>query len=61
MLLGIGVAFILVAGLARRMVRVGPGEDEDESDQAPAVTSKTDVDPEIAASYPKRGDQKAAQ
>ena len=58
MLLGIGVAFILVAGLARRMVRVGPGDEEEEVKSPPANTG-ADLDPAIAAQYPSR-DGKAA-
>jgi flagellar basal body rod protein FlgC len=61
MLLGIGVAFALAGGLARRMIRVGPGEDEDESENAPPVTSKTEIDPEIAGYYPKPDDKQAAR
>jgi hypothetical protein len=61
MLLGIGLAFALVGGLARRMVRVGPGEDEDESEKTPPATSKTEIDPQIAGYYSKPGDKQAAQ
>lgn len=61
MLLGIGLAFALVGGLARRMVRVGPGEDEDESEKTPPATSKTEIDPEIAGYYSKPDNKQAAQ
>jgi hypothetical protein len=53
-LLGIGVAFALMGGLARRMIRVGPG-DEDEQEQEQVIPPKrADLDPRIASYYPKR-------
>jgi len=58
MLFGVGAAFMLVAGLARRMVRVGPGDDEDDVKSLPA-NAGPNVDPAIAAQYPRR-DGKAA-
>jgi hypothetical protein len=59
-LMGIGVAFALMAGLARRMVRVGPGGDDEDKPKAAPVKSKVTLDPEIASYYPKRTDSKAA-
>jgi hypothetical protein len=41
----------------RRMIRVGPG-DEDEDDEPPAEVKKTpELDPAIASFYPKREKQ----
>jgi hypothetical protein len=58
MLVGIGAAFGLVGGLARRMVRVGPGDDEEEKTK-PRFGTVPDLDPETAAAYPKPGDKQA--
>jgi len=51
-LLGIGVAFALMGGLARRMIRVGPGDDDDEQEVSPP--KRAELDPSIADYYPKR-------
>jgi len=52
-LMGVGAAFALMGGLARRMIRVGPGDDDDEQDVSPPKKAK--LDPSIADYYPKRG------
>jgi hypothetical protein len=52
-LLGIGAAFALMGGLARRMVRVGPGG-EGESGQEASAIKRSGLDPSIASYYPKR-------
>ena len=51
-LLGIGVAFALMGGMARRMIRVGPGDDDEEEDKSQA--KRVELDPKIAEYYPKR-------
>jgi hypothetical protein len=53
-LLGLGGIFWLVALLARRMIRLGPGEDEDSESklEPPSVRSLT-LDPTIASYYEK--------
>lgn len=53
-LLGLGGIFWLVALLARRMIRLGPGEDEDSESklEPPSVRSPT-LDPTIASYYEK--------
>jgi hypothetical protein len=54
-LLGIGAVFWLVALLARRMIRVGPGEGDDDAPKKAKATPKQPdtLDPEIASYYPK--------
>ena len=52
MLMGIGVAFGLFGLLARRMIRVGPGDpDDDEAEEA--SPNRTELDPRIADYCPK--------
>ena len=51
-LLGIGMAFALMGGLARRMIRVGPGDDDEEEEvESP---KRSELDPSIANYFPKR-------
>jgi hypothetical protein len=55
-LLGIGIAFAAMGGLARRMARVGPGEEEEENKSAGQDKSKpkrVELDPKPAEYYPK--------
>jgi hypothetical protein len=55
-LLGIGVAFVLIGLLARRMIRVGPGaDDDDEPDnkKPKAAPKRVALDPKIADYYSK--------
>jgi hypothetical protein len=53
-LMGIGVALGLFGLLARRMIRVGPGEDGDERPKTPKQGRARDaLDPEIASYYRK--------
>jgi len=56
LLLALGIIFWLAALLARRMIRVGPGEDdEDDGGSGKKIAAKKPVtlDPEIAGYYPK--------
>jgi Protein of unknown function (DUF3592) len=53
-LLGLGVAFALVGGLARRMIRVGPGDDDEDDEQKPVPKKRNELDPSNASFYPKR-------
>ncbi|MCK9918809.1 DUF3592 domain-containing protein [Microbacteriaceae bacterium K1510] len=57
-LLALGVVFWLVALLARRMIRLGP---EDPDDQEPKMPAKKPVtlDPQIADYYRKPGNEKS--
>ncbi len=52
LLLAIGGVFFLVALLARRMIRVGPGEDEEDGDKI-APAKPVVLDPKIADYYRK--------
>ena len=61
LLVGMGVGFMLLGGLARRMVRVGPGEDDEDKPKRTAAKPKVTLDPEIASYYPKQPDSKNAQ
>lgn len=51
-LLGTGAAFALMGGLARRMVSVGPGDEEE--GQEVAYQKRSELDPSVASYYPKR-------
>jgi Protein of unknown function (DUF3592) len=57
-MLGSGVAFCLIALLARRMIRLGPGEDDDDEDAPKGKPKKATrppvtLDPKIAEFYEK--------
>ena len=52
-LLAIGVIFFLVALLARRMIRVGPGEDDEDEPVKAAAKKPVTLDPSIAEFYKK--------
>jgi hypothetical protein len=52
-LLAIGVIFFLVALLARRMIRVGPGEDEEDAAHKKISPKPVMLDPKIADYYAK--------
>ena len=43
---------------ARRMVRVGPGEDDEDKPKRKAAKPKVTLDPEIASYYPERPDSR---
>jgi hypothetical protein len=60
MLLGLGAAFVLFGLLARRMIRLGPGSDEDDAGgtkKTKPVRKPVELDPDIASFYPKPGAQ----
>lgn len=52
-LIAIGGIFFLVALLARRMIRVGPGEDDDDEPVKAAARKPVTLDPAIAEFYKK--------
>lgn len=60
-LLGMGVVFWLIALLARRMIRLGPGEDDDpaESKLKTPPSKPVTLDPTIATFYEQRDDGKS--
>ncbi len=60
-LLAIGVIFGLVALLARRMIRVGPGEDDEDEPAKAAAKKPVTLDPKIAAYYQKPDSASAKQ
>lgn len=53
MLLGLGGIFWLVALLARRMIRLGPGEDDDAENKVKPPSRPPALDPTIASFYEK--------
>ena len=60
-LIGIGAFFLMADGLARRMIRVGPGDDDERdtprkpSAAAPRKSPTTEsIPPEVASYYPPR-------
>lgn len=56
LLLGLGGGFWLMALLARRMIRIGPREDNDDAGQKkPAKKMSVVLDPEIQSYYQKPG------
>jgi hypothetical protein len=59
-LLGLGAGFVLLGLLARRMIRLGPGDDDDDigdTKKTKAVRKPVELDPDIASFYPKPGVQ----
>lgn len=52
-LLGIGAFFLMAGGLARRMIRVGPGDDDERDAPRKPPTPET-IPPDVASYYPPR-------